>query len=386
MLDWSTAWARRSAVGVGVGLMLGAGACKGPKPPAEAPRAPLAAPASSGAQASTSMPGAATDTAAGAAAASARRDRQRPAPAAKVEMERGRFNVLAAQLAEPFFWRADDDLDGALDVEELALLTLPLQAEKLDYVRRGRFAPGFELALRRIRQLDKDGYPAADPATEQPRQDQVLRELAQGQPTLVFTDMRMAPAPDRALVEAMIEVAQLIELLHARQNGTLGMERKIPAHDRVSKALFARNQGPWCEAPKTEAEANCNALAALPKRLSGLYPAELQADPEFCTKLSAGKDGDALMAPFVVVVQEGDALKSVPYHVAWPDEHEAIARALVRAADAQGEAETALVAYLRAAAGGVPHRRLVRRGRGMGRDERREFALVPARGPRRNVL
>lgn len=330
--------------------MLVAVGCKGPRPPAEAPRAPRPTPVASDAAGPAPAPEGATATGNADAAESPRGGRQRPGPDARMSMERTRFNVLAAQLAEPLFWRADDDLDGALDVEELALLTLPLQASKLDYVRRGRFSPGFELATRRIRQLDKDGYPAADPATEQPRLDLVLRELGQGQPTLVFTDLRQAPAPDRALAEAMIEVAQLIELLHARQNGTLGMERAIPAHDRASKALFARNQGPWCEAPQTEAEPACNALASMPKRVSGLYPAELQTDPDFCAKLAGDKDGETLMAPLVIVVKDGDALKAVPYHVAWPDEHEAIARALIRAADAQGEAERALVAYLRAAA------------------------------------
>lgn len=337
---------RWSAAGAALAGTLSLGGCKGPRPPAEAPRKPVAAPTVTDAASAVPTPAAATEV----AAPAERGGRQRPGPDAKMQMDRVRFNELAAQLAEPIFWRADDDLDGALDVDELALLTLPLAAEKLDYVRRGRFAPGAEIAMRRIRLLDKDGYPAADPATEQPRLDMVLRELAQGRPTLVSTDMRQAPAPDRALVEAMVEVAQLIELLHARQNGTLGMERAIPAHDRASKALFARNQGPWCEAPQTESEATCNALATFPKRVSGLYPAGLQADKGFCATLAARKDGEALMAPFVIVVEDGETLKAVPYHVAWPDEHEAIARALTRAAEAQGEGEPALVAYLKAAA------------------------------------
>ena len=84
----------------------------------------------------------------------------------------------------------------------------------------------------------------------------------------------------------MINVAALVERIYARQKGVFGMEAGIPETDRASRMLFHRNQSPYCEAPKTEKDAACSALAPKPPRVVGLYPAQVQSDPKFCDALA----------------------------------------------------------------------------------------------------
>jgi hypothetical protein len=113
--------------------------------------------------------------------------------------------------------------------------------------------------------------------------------------------------------------------------------------------LFYRNRGPWCEAPKTENDPDCNALARRPPRVSGLYPASLQKDAKFCDKLDARPDQKALLTPFNVVVERGADLAPVPYDVAYQQEMAAVSRELGAAAQAiTSPGEAALQAYLAA--------------------------------------
>lgn len=313
-------------------------ACKGPTPPPSTPPPP-APPAAEAAP----LPAAATAT--------ARPRPARPSRDIRIGLDRDTFNRAVAALNEPLFWRADDDGDGSLDIPELAVLTGPGQPVAEDWARSGRFMPAFHVTLRRVQRFAEQGLPKGGDAAEQARREAVLKELEQGQPTLVHTDLREAPEHERKLVERMLRVARHIESIYARQRGVFAKDRDIDRADLVSRALFWRNQGPWCEAPSTESDPNCNALAGKPPRRSGLYPLPLQAEPKFCDLIAARKDADALMAPFVTLrADDKGVLSAVPYHLAWPDEHEAIARELDAAAGEMPAAEAALATYLRAAA------------------------------------
>jgi hypothetical protein len=139
--------------------------------------------------------------------------------------------------------------------------------------------------------------------------------------------------------------------VHARQLGVLDLDAKIPADDTASRALFFRNQGPACMAPKTENDADCSALATKPAKVSGLYPASLQTDPKFCEALEKRPDAQALMAPFVVVKEVEGKLSAVPYHVAFAEDMKAISAELTAAAEGLLDPnEKALQIYVKAAA------------------------------------
>ena len=198
--------------------------------------------------------------------------------------------------------------------------------------------------------------------------------------------MRGASAEDKALVAHVIAAANVIEHIYDEQLGTAALAAEIPEGDTASRMLFYRNHGPFCDAPTTEKDPDCNALPRRPARVSGLYPASLQRDPKFCEKLDARPDQKALTDPFTVVVDRGGDLAAVPYHVAYKDEMAAVSRELAAAAAAiTSPGEAALKAYLEADAQELPRRRLGARGRGLGEDGRQQLEVVPARRPRRDL-
>ena len=90
---------------------------------------------------------------------------------------------------------------------------------------------------------------------------------------------------------------------------------RIPETDSASRMLFHRNQSPFCEAPKTENEPACSALAAKPPRIVGLYPADVQSDPKFCEALAKAPNAAELMDHFSVVVpgEKPGTYRAVPY-------------------------------------------------------------------------
>ncbi|MET0809369.1 MAG: hypothetical protein ABWX93_11510 [Pseudoxanthomonas sp.] len=257
------------------------------------------------------------------------------------------FNKRAAEEFLPLFWREDSNKDGTLQPDELAVLWGIPDNDAALWVANGAFTPKFVDAYAKLSQA-----PAAGTGTEAERLKLVREELAQGATTLVYTDMSKDTAAERQFVQHMMRVAMLIERLYARQIGTFGYEEQIPREDVASRALMQRNQKPFCEAPLTEKNPACNALASAPKRVSGLYPAVIQEEPGFCQRLEKAPNAKDLMDHFSIVT--GDATpaswKAVPYPVAWAEDMSAIAQELRAAADGFGDAEPALVAYLRAAA------------------------------------
>ncbi|MCP4916161.1 MAG: hypothetical protein GY913_04495 [Proteobacteria bacterium] len=176
------------------------------------------------------------------------------------------------------------------------------------------------------------------------RQRAVELELAQGRVTPVVTDLSAFTAEEQAMVAHLQVAAQAIERLYLKQRGAFGMQPP----DQVSQQLFDRNQGPWCDSTATADDPACSAVDGAPPYIVGIYPESLQSDG-FCVDLEA-RNAD-VMDPFHVARLEGDELVAVPYTEAWPQDMAAAADALNAAADAlEGTDETALQAYLRAAA------------------------------------
>ena len=261
-------------------------------------------------------------------------------------LDRAEFNRRAAHLDLPLFWVADANGDGALDAEELAV-TWGQGADWSTWVKDGALTPAFAEAW---------GQLAAEPATpsdpaEAARRAKMRHELDQGRRTLVLTDLRDATPADRAVAGHIAAAAEIIERLHARQNGVWGMDAKIAPDDPASRAMFRRNQGPWCTSPANEADLSCVAVMPAPPKRSGLYPAALQSDPKFCEALGKREDRLTLMSPFVAVqADEGGALSAVPYTTVFADDMQAVAGELRKAADALGADEAAFKRYLGAAA------------------------------------
>ena len=264
-------------------------------------------------------------------------------------MSRVDFNQRAAELFQPLFWREDGNGNGNLEPAELAVLTGIPQGERDVWVdATGKFTRAFETTYKQM--LQPDPVPT-DPA-EQARLKLVIEELAQGRPTLVETDLTQATAAEKNLVQHLMNAARSIERAYARQKGVFGMEADIPDSDRASRALFYRNQSPYCEAPKTENEAACNALAKAPPRVVGLYPPDIQSDAKFCEQLAKARNSAELMDHFSTVVagDQPGTFRKKPYTEAYDQDMGSVARELEAAASELGDDEAALKAYLTAAA------------------------------------
>ena len=267
------------------------------------------------------------------------------------QLARDEFNRRAAAHFLPLFWREDSNHDGALEPNELAILWGYPESDVNRWIdTNGAFTNRFEEAYQSLMQADL----LPDDATERARRAAVLAELGQGAPTLVQSDLRKDSAGERAMVHHLMRAAELIEKLFARQRGVLELQAKLPANDVASRALFHRNQSPYCDAPKTQADPNCSALWPRPPRVVGLYPADVQQQADFCERLAHRSDAAALMDHFSVVTSgaTSGALVSSPYSSAYKEDMDAVANTLELAAQAVGSEEPTLIAYLRAAAQG----------------------------------
>jgi hypothetical protein len=270
----------------------------------------------------------------------------KPPPAVTLDaISRADFNRRAAEHLLPLFWREDTNGDRQIQPQELAVLWGYPDDEASTWIDgTGAFTPRFLQAYASLKS------PTAVPASR--RQQLVQEELAQVVPTLVRTDLAGDSEGERNMVRHLMRAAVFIERLFAREQGTFGLEGGIPQDDLASRALFHRNQGPFCEQPKTENDPLCSALDPKPARRSGLYPADLQDTPGFCQRLEKAPNADALRDHFSVVTA-GDkpgSFVAVPFTQAWSQDMEAVAQELDAAAAGLGAAEPAMAAYLRAAA------------------------------------
>jgi hypothetical protein len=267
---------------------------------------------------------------------------------------RGDFNRIAAELDLPLFWSADRNGNGAIEPGEVAVLWgVDPSAPRRAWIVSGGFTGRFRRAYDLVAMTHRDG--ARDPkrldAAERARRSAVRKELAQGRPTLVSTDLRSAMPAEKAFAGHVLAAAVAIERLYAKQMGVTGWLARIPKGDPASRMLFLRNQGPRCVAPLTRDDSACAAVPGLPRgKLSGLYPEDLLENGSFCEQIGASPD-KSLADPFTVVRREAGALKGTPYHAAYREDMEAVSRELAAASEVMADpAEAALRAYLRAAA------------------------------------
>ncbi len=187
---------------------------------------------------------------------------------------------------------------------------------------------------------------------EKLRLSKVAEELDQGAVTVVASDFSASDEKERAFVEAMLNVGQLIDKLYARQTGIDKILDKVPEADLLSRSMIRRNWGVDPQSPKMKDDSKARAIAGSDKVPVGVYPEELQANANFCAELDARADAATLLDHFSVVVKEGDDLKPVPYNEFFKDEMTAVSDALKTAAAALegNDKEAALKKYLEAAA------------------------------------
>lgn len=260
------------------------------------------------------------------------------------------FNRLAVAHNLPFFWRTDANSDGTLQPSELVITWSHTAHTRAEFVGdESRFTPAFNALYE---QLLKPDSVSGLSTQELERRAMVRLELTQGRTTLVESDFSKQPQPEKKLVAHLLRVATAIERIYALQKGTAALETKLDVSDPASAALFFRNQGPECAAPKTERDPHCHALPLAVKPAFGLYPAEIQGDPKFCELLAKHKNKTELVDHFAIVVS-GDkpgTFKALDYSKAFPNEMAAIASELDAAAIDLGAEEPALKSYLSAAA------------------------------------
>lgn len=275
-----------------------------------------------------------------------------PKPQAHVRydaLKREDFNRRAAENYLPLFWRNDANGNGAIDPTELAVLWGFPQSDLHAWLGSdGAFTARFAEAFAQM----QSAAVSAQAVRDSKRHELILQELAQGRPTLVQTDLSSALPGEVDMVKHLMRAAISVERLYARQKGVFGMEQQIPAADAPSRMVFARNQSPFCAAPKTENDPACNALPVTPKHIVGLYPADIQADPNFCDALAKAPNAKQLMEHFEVVVtgDQPGTFKTVPYTQAYKSDMDAIADELEAAESKLDRDEGALRTYLRAAA------------------------------------
>jgi hypothetical protein len=267
-----------------------------------------------------------------------------PSPAL-TRFDRASLNRWAVRANLPLYWVADRDGDGAVDPDEIT--TLLFYGRSPRYVEEGRFSEAFFEAYRELEARRAMELPDSPDAQ---RRALVAQDLDAATPILVRTDLREAPAEERAFVRHMYAAALAIDALHELQSGVAQVRGKVAA-DPESQSLFRRNRSLACKTPKLESDDRCTASVDATREQVDVYPASLQKDPKFCDALEKHPDAKKLLTPFSVVREEGAKLVSVPYHQVYAEPMRAVARHLRAAAKALASLdEGALRAYLEAAA------------------------------------
>ena len=268
-------------------------------------------------------------------------------------LSREEFNRLAVRLNAPVYWKEDTSGDNTIDPNEVVTLRFYPTATQWVEEKDGAvvFNKAFEDLYAELVKCKEGCTPEGLDEKEAARRAAVIEELDQGRTTLVYNDLSKLGEDEKTFVKHMAKVGELMDQLYAEQLGIDTLAAKIPADDLASHSLFRRNWGPKCKGPRTESNPACGAFAD-PKAPVGIYPAEIQDQDKFCEMLAGQPNGEALMAPFTVVVKEGEGYKAVPFTEHYKTLTEKIAAELDMAAEATAKiaSERALTEYLKAAA------------------------------------
>ena len=249
------------------------------------------------------------------------------------QLSRADFNKFAVRQDFPIYWIADANGNKAIDPDEVALL--------LFYPTHAIDLPSEYAAILAASKA---------PPAKDPRIALVDRDLDEGRPTLVRTDLAGASPEDRELVAHMLAVAEHVDNLYILQNGAAALAGDLP-HDLDSNSLFRRNRGPKCVMPDTEKDPLCSAIPGAPRPVVTVYPAELQKADDFCKALESRSDAKALLGPFTAVIDVGGKLAAQPYSETYKPEMQNVSTELAAAAAAlKDPGDQPLVAYLQAAA------------------------------------
>ena len=138
-------------------------------------------------------------------------------------LSRADFNRLAAAAGVPVLWALDE---GQIGIPEPAeLVGLGVLEGSTPFVADGKLTPAFEKLYRRL--------------VEAKRLEVVRKELDQGIPTLVRTDLsRLRPA-EKLMVGHILKAADKIEALFQKQMATDELGKDGTLADAESAALFA---------------------------------------------------------------------------------------------------------------------------------------------------
>jgi hypothetical protein len=258
-------------------------------------------------------------------------------------LTRSELNGLALRLDLPIFWTSDADGDRSVDPNEVrSLLFYPTDGR---WVEDGAFTSEFESAYDAMIRAKS----AAPPPSE--REQLILEELGSAAIAIVETDVPSLPEEHRQFADRMLGVARRIDALYARQVGMTALAPRIEGAAAPSRSVFRRNWGPECLAPRTERQAQCSAIEGAPTRYVDVYPEALQRQEGFCAALEARPDAEALLDPFVTVVERNGELVPVSFAEAYREPMTEIAAELEAAAGALADPnEEPLRVYLRAAA------------------------------------
>ncbi|MCK5799331.1 MAG: hypothetical protein KAI47_19205, partial [Deltaproteobacteria bacterium] len=251
-------------------------------------------------------------------------------------LSRSDFNRLAIQASQPFFWISDANKNNVIDAKELGARGSGKLLRR--WIRGDAFSPAFIKAYRSL--------------VEVRRREAVRRELDQGRPTLVAHDFRKLVPAEKRMIRELVATAKIIDQLYYRQKGSYRFLRTIAKADPASRALFRRNSGPWCSAPKTGNDPFCSAVKGIPARRSESYPTDIPQDKAFCQRLQKDPAAKQLLNPFTVVRRRGKKLVAIPLTKAFRGPMRAVSGHLRAAARAIAKLpqEKALHTYLLAAA------------------------------------
>jgi hypothetical protein len=253
-------------------------------------------------------------------------------------LERADFNRLAVALELPLFWRDDAEGEGKGRPDPAELVVLG--AKRTAYVTKGMLTAKFAAAYRAM--------------VDARRREAVARELAQGRPTLIETDLGPLSKEERAVLLTLLKAKAEIDHLYQLQTGNAALRKKLARGDSASAALFERNQGPHCEGPLTQDDPFCSALPDFSRGVVSVWPAEDAArlGPDFCAQIAAAPNAKDLIAPFTVVRRDRQgAFVAVPYTKAYAAPMRAVSRTLESAAKLiKSPDEAPFRAYLLAAA------------------------------------